>query len=80
MHKIKKNVEKHLLEEGKVYMVINGKPVELPIANGCVYVVVEDALKPLPKPVNGFGSTEVQYREGKFISCQLKENYKPNEL
>lgn len=72
--------QRYQVDEGKVYIICNGEPVELPIADGCVYVVVGDVLKPLPKPTYGFGTTEVQYRDGKFVGCMLKESYKPSDL
>lgn len=72
--------QRHQVEEGKVYIIRNGEPIELPVVNGKIYIVDNDIMTLLPTPCNGFGTVTLQYANGEMQTCKVEEIYKKTEL
>lgn len=66
-------VQRHQVEEGKVYIIRNGEPIEL--KNDGVYVMINGQLEKIDMPATGYGNTIVEWRYGQVKMVKSQINY-----
>lgn len=72
--------QRHQVEEGKVYIIHNGEPIELPIVNGILYIAENDQMTPLPMPDTGFGTININIVNNEVKQYKVESLYTKSEI